>query len=246
MRPNGSNAGKEIESFYRLFHEEPAMRVKLAPSIMCAGYDNLAGTVRELETAGVDIIHVDIMDGEYVPNLSIGPDYIKSLRRLTKMPLDLHFMCVEPEKYIGMFVPLPGDRVSFHPETTYHPHKLLVDIRKHGCLAGLAMGPHLPASALEELAWDIDFVTIMTIDTGMPATTFLGRALDKIEEVKAMGRADGKDICAQIDGSVCFDNVAEVIAKGADVLILGYAGCFNSEFGITATLNRMKNIVRNL
>ena len=222
------------------------MRIKLAPSIMCSNYKNLEAVFRELEGVGVDMIHVDVMDGKYVPNLIIGPDYVKCLRRLTKLPLDLHFMCVDPEHYVRMFDPRPGDYVSFHPETTYHPHRLLVELKKRECVTGLVMGPHLPASALEELVRDIDYVTIMTIDTGVPASTFLGRALDKINKVKSMGRAEGREIYAQVDGSVRFDNAAEIVAKGADVLILGYPGCFNDDPGITASLNRIKDIVKDL
>ncbi len=219
------------------------MNTRLAPSIMCAGYEDLGGTLRELEAAGADLIHVDVMDGKHVPNLMLGPDYVKTLRRLVKLPLDIHFMCLEPERFLSMFDPQPGERVAFHPETTRHPHRLLKEIQKRGCLAGAVLGPALPAGALEELAPDLDFITVMSIDTGVPASTFLPRTLDKIAPVKAMGRAWGKDIYAQVDGSIGPDNAAQAVAKGADVLILGYLGCFVEGVGIAAMLGRMKKLI---
>lgn len=222
------------------------MRIKLAPSIMCADYANLEATVRELEEAGADILHVDIMDGRYVPNLVIGPDYVRTLRRITKLPLDLHFMCLEPERFIPMFEPAEGEMIGFHPDTTLHAHKLVMDVKRRGCRAGLLLGPHLGPDAIAELAPDLDYFTVMTIDTGFPGGGFYPRNLDKIGKVKAIAKAHGGEITALVDGGVSFDNATDAVAKGADILCLGYAGCFNRELGVRATMERIISLVKDL
>lgn len=222
------------------------MRVKLAASIMCADYANIENAIREVEENGVDFIHIDIMDGRYVPNIIIGPDYVKMLRRITRLPLDMHFMCVEPETLIPLFDPQPGERISFHPETTYHAHRVVADLQACECLAGVALSPAYPVTVLEELLFDVDLATVMTIDTGYAGSRFLPRMLEKISRIKEMANACGKQIEVAVDGSITVDNAAGVVEKGADVLILGYAGCFNKDVGIKAALNGIKEQVVDL
>ena len=222
------------------------MRIKLAPSIMCADYAGLEREVRDVEKAGADLIHFDVMDGHYVPNFVGDAGLAKALHGLTGLPLDIHLMCLDPERYLDIFPLRPGDRISFHPETSRHPHRLVESIRSRECLAGAAIRTDLPAGALEELAPELDYFTVMTIDAGRPGAAFRSRALEKIARVKDMAEAGGREIFAQVDGSVRPDNVTEIAGKGADVLILGYPGCFDRKLGTAAAMGRIRDVVAGL
>ncbi|MDR1519598.1 MAG: ribulose-phosphate 3-epimerase [Planctomycetota bacterium] len=219
------------------------MRIKLAPSIMCADYAGLEREIRDVEKVGADIIHFDVMDGHYVSNFVGDAGLVKALHGLTNLPLDIHLMCLEPERYLDIFPLRPGDGISFHPETSRHPHRLVESIRSRACLAGAAIRTDLPAGAMEELAPELDYFTVMTIDAGMPGTAFRFRALEKIAKVKDMAKAGGREIFAQVDGSVRPDNAAEIVGKGADVLILGYPGCFDRELGTVAAMGRIRDVI---
>ena len=218
------------------------MRMKLAPSIMCADYARLEREVRDVEKAGADLMHFDIMDGHYAPNFVGDLGLVKALHSLTSLPLDIHLMCLEPNRFLPMLPLRPGDMVSFHPDAFHHPRRLLQDIRSRGCLAGLAIRTDLPAGAMEELAPELDYFTVMTIDVGLPGTAFQARPLDKIAKLKEMAASgDGKKPFAQVDGGVKLDNLEAIVEKGADVLILGYPGCFDRERGVIDTMGAIRD-----
>jgi len=218
------------------------MKVKFAPSIMCSDLSQLGLTVKELEKANVDMIHIDIMDGQYVPNIVLGTDIVNALRDITSLPLDLHFMCKEPERIISMFDPKPGERVTFHPETTYHPHRLLQQLKQRQCIPGLVLSPGQPLEIIEELLPDIEVLQLMAVHPGFPGAKFQWSCLEKAKKFKKMAESQGLNISLSIDGSVGPDNARMIVEAGFDVLILGYAGCFAAEYGIGEMISRMRAI----
>ncbi|MCL1999832.1 MAG: ribulose-phosphate 3-epimerase [Planctomycetes bacterium] len=220
------------------------MTVKLMPSMMCASYANLLADVRLLEGAGVDYLHVDVMDGHFVPNLTVGPDYVRCLRRITSLPLDVHLMIEEPDKFFEMFGLRAGDRLSFHPEAARHPHRSLMKIKTLGLGAGMALNPATPLSAVEELLPDLDFIQIMSVNPGFAGQPLIPRTLDKVRRLSSRLRELGRDIDLTVDGSVQFDNLLEIVASGATCLVLGPFTCFNPELGIEQSLAKVKELLR--
>jgi ribulose-phosphate 3-epimerase len=209
---------------------------------MCADYAKLEREVRDVEGAGADLIHFDIIDGHYAPNFAGDLGLIRALHRLTSLPLDIHLMCLDPERFLAILPLRPGDRVSFHPDAFRHPRRLLQDIRSRGCLAGLAIRSDLPAGALEDLAPELDYFTVMTIDVGLPGTAFQARPLDKIAKLKSLAASGGgKEPFVQVDGGVKLDNLEAIVKKGADVLILGYPGCFDRDRGAACTMGELRD-----
>ncbi len=220
------------------------MPVKLMPSMMCASYAHLREDVRLIERAGVDYLHVDIMDGHFVPNLTVGPDYVKCLRRLTDIALDVHLMTEEPDKFFGMFGLRAGDRMSFHPEATCHAHRCLGKIKALGLGAGLALNPGTPLSAVEDLLPDVDFIQIMSVNPGFAGQPLIPQTLDKVRRLAARLRELGRAVDVTVDGSVQFDNLLRIVDSGATCLVLGPFTCFNQELGIEKSLARVKEILR--
>lgn len=217
------------------------MQIKLAPSMMCSNYANLAEDVRLIDEAGMDYLHCDIMDGHYVPNLIVGPDYIKTLRKIAKTKIDLHLMVEKPEMFIDMFDMQPGERISFHYETTYHPQRLVTQLKKMGLETGIAMAPSVPLAVLEDMLPDLDFVQIMTISPGFAGQPLINSMMDKIVRLRAMLKGNNMDIV--VDGCVDYENISKFIDVGSNVFVLGLYSCFDKELGIADALKRIKKIV---
>jgi ribulose-phosphate 3-epimerase len=199
---------------------------KLSASILSADFGRLAEQVRAAEQAGVDWIHVDVMDGHFVPNLTIGPGVTKAIRRATKLPLDVHLMISNPERYLEQFVEAGADWLGIHAEATVHLERLIQNIKELGVKASVSLNPHTPLDCLEYVLKDVDLVLLMTVNPGFSGQKFIRGVLPKIRRLRQMIDEQKLDVLIQVDGGVSLDTVDEIVAAGADVLVSG-SGIFN-------------------
>ncbi|HEX9884238.1 MAG TPA: ribulose-phosphate 3-epimerase [Desulfobaccales bacterium] len=199
---------------------------KLSASILSADFGRLAEQVRAAEQAGVDWIHVDVMDGHFVPNLTIGPAVTKAIRRATKLPLDVHLMISNPERYLEQFVEAGADWLGIHAEATVHLERLIQNIKELGVKASVSLNPHTPLDCLEYVLKDVDLVLLMTVNPGFSGQKFIRGVLPKIRRLRQMIDEQKLDVLIQVDGGVSLDTVDEIVAAGADVLVSG-SGIFN-------------------
>jgi ribulose-phosphate 3-epimerase len=203
------------------------MSVRIAPSILSADFARLGEAVAMAERGGADLIHVDVMDGHFVPNITIGVPVVKSLKRIAKVPLDVHLMIENPDLYIGPFAEAGASMVSVHVEAVRHIHRTVQAIKALGVQAGVAINPGTPVKALSEIAGDLDYVVVMSVNPGFGGQTFIPRSESKIREVRALLDEAGNPAPIEIDGGVDEQNVARVVAAGARIVVAGSA-VFNS------------------
>ncbi|HET8728511.1 MAG TPA: ribulose-phosphate 3-epimerase [Alphaproteobacteria bacterium] len=196
---------------------------RIAPSILSADFANLGEEVRAMAGAGADMIHVDVMDGHFVPNLTIGPGVVKALRPHTDRPLDVHLMIAPVDWSIAEFAAAGADIITFHPEAGFHPHRTVQLIKSHGVKAGLALSPGTPVAAVEELIGDIDLVLVMTVNPGFGGQSFIESQLDKIARLRGMIDASGRKIDLEVDGGITTETAPRAVAAGADLLVAGTA-----------------------
>ena len=199
-------------------------KIKVAPSILSADFSRLGEEIRAVEAAGADIIHVDVMDGHFVPNITIGPLVVQAARKVTKLPLDVHLMIENPELYISDFAKAGADYLTVHAEAAYHLHRLVQSIREHkGVKAAVSLNPATPLEALDYVLSDLDMVLIMSVNPGFGGQAFIPSQLDKIRALRK--RIDDRrlNLEIEVDGGVKTDNAAEVAAAGADILVAGSA-----------------------
>lgn len=199
-------------------------RIKIAPSILSADFSRLGDEIRSVEAAGADLIHVDVMDGHFVPNITIGPLVVEACRKVTKLPLDVHLMIENPERYIPEFAKAGADYLTVHVEAATHLHRLVQNIREHGNVkAGVSLNPATPLEALDYILGDIDLVLIMSVNPGFGGQAFIPSQLDKIRSLRQ--RIDSRKLSAviEVDGGVKADNAAGIAAAGADILVAGSA-----------------------
>ena len=197
--------------------------LRIAPSILAADFAALGAAVAAVERGGADLIHVDVMDGRFVPNITIGIPIVSALKRVATVPLDVHLMIVDPERHIDAFVKAGAAMVSVHVEVSPHLHRTLSAIRELGARAGVALNPSTPASALESVAGQLDFAVVMSVNPGFAGQTFIPRSASKIQEVRRL--LDSADSRAQveIDGGVHSRNIAQVVDAGADIVVAATA-----------------------
>jgi ribulose-phosphate 3-epimerase len=199
-------------------------KVKVAPSILSADFSRLGEEIRAVEAAGADIIHIDVMDGHFVPNITIGPLIVQAARKVTKLPLDVHLMIENPELYIADFAKAGADYLTVHAEAAYHLHRLVQTIREHkGVKAAVSLNPATPLEALDYVLGDLDMVLIMSVNPGFGGQAFIPSQLDKIRALRKRIDDRGLDLEIEVDGGVKTDNAAEVAAAGADILVAGSA-----------------------
>jgi ribulose-phosphate 3-epimerase len=196
---------------------------RIAPSILSADFGRLAEEVRAVAEAGADWIHVDVMDGRFVPNLTIGPPVVKALRRVTDLPLDVHLMIVEPERYVGAFAEAGADTITVHAEACPHLHRVLQQIRALGKRAGVSLNPHTPASVLEHVLAELDLILVMSVNPGFGGQSFIPAVLPKIARLREMIDASGAAIDLEVDGGIRAGTARQVVEAGADVLVAGSA-----------------------
>jgi ribulose-phosphate 3-epimerase len=197
--------------------------IQLAPSILSADFAHLADQVEQASAGGASVIHVDIMDGHFVPNLTIGPPVVKSLRRATQLPLDCHLMIENPDQYIADFAEAGADWISVHQEACRHLNRTLHLIKSHDCLAGVVINPATPVDALSEVLDIVDYVLVMSVNPGFGAQKFIPATLHKMRKLAELRAEHGYQFRIEVDGGVGLDTVAEVVRAGAEILVAGNA-----------------------
>jgi len=200
------------------------LKIKVAPSILSADFSRLGDEIRAVEAAGADIIHVDVMDGHFVPNITIGPMIVQAARKMTKLPLDVHLMITNPELYIVDFAMAGADYITVHVETAFHLNRLVQSIKEHkGIRAAVSLNPATSLSSLDYILEDLDMVLIMSVNPGFGGQAFIPTALDKIRTLRKLINDRGLKTEIEVDGGVKPENAAEIIKAGADILVAGSA-----------------------
>ena len=197
--------------------------IRIAPSILSADFAALGRDIAAAERGGADLIHVDVMDGHFVPNITMGPPIVRAVKRVATRPLDVHLMIEHPDLYIEEFVRAGASMVSVHVETVPHLHRTLTYIRSLGAQAGAVLNPSTPAMALEAIAASLDFVVVMSVNPGFGGQTFIPQSLDKIRRVRAVLSAAGSSAPIEIDGGVDASNIEAIAAAGASIFVAGQA-----------------------
>jgi ribulose-phosphate 3-epimerase len=195
--------------------------VKIVPSLLSADFADIAGDIRLVEAAGADALHLDSMDGRFVPNFTWGPKIVKDLRKLTSLPFDCHLMIVEPEKYVDAFREAGADIITFHYEATPHAHRLLQHLRSIGARAGIGINPGTPVSMLVDLIEECDQILVMSVNPGFGGQAFIERALVKLREVRDLIDARNPACDLEVDGGIGVENIERAVAAGATMLIAG-------------------------
>lgn len=216
--------------------------VLIAPSVLSADFSRLGEEVRAVEKAGADLVHVDVMDGRFVPNITIGPLVVRALREHTKLPLDVHLMIAEPEKYVEEFALAGADIITVHAEATHHLQRLLKKIRSLGKKCGVSLNPHTPLSAIEWVLSDLDLVLIMTVNPGFGGQTFIPQMIQKIELLREKVGKYSLPVDIEVDGGINVENVANVVKAGGNIIVSG-SGIFKTvDYG--ATIKEMRKRFR--
>jgi len=217
-------------------------RIKIAPSILSADFARLGKQVEEAQVAGADYIHVDVMDGHFVPNITVGPLVVKAVRGVTSLPLDVHLMIEKPDRYLEAFCAAGADILTVHVETCPHLHRTVQQIKELGCRAGVTLNPSTPVVALEEILAYVDLVLVMTVNPGYGGQSFIESTLSKIERVRAMLDRLDSHADLEVDGGVDPWTAPSVVRAGADVLVAGSA-VFDSAEGIAGAIARLRAAV---
>ena len=206
----------------------------LAPSILSADFGRLAEEISAAERGGAGIVHVDVMDGHFVPNLTVGPPVVRSINRVARVPLDVHLMIEDPDRYIPAFVEAGAGLISVHVEVLPHLHRTLGLIKSLGAQAGVVLNPSTPVGCLEEVAADVDFVLVMTVNPGFGGQTFIPRSASKIRAMRALLDEAGNPAPIEVDGGIDEHNIAHVVEAGADWIVAG-SSVFGSDDAEAAT-----------
>jgi ribulose-phosphate 3-epimerase len=215
-------------------------RVRIAPSILSADFSKLGEEVRAIEAAGADYIHVDVMDGHFVPNLTIGPAVVRALRPYTRLPFDVHLMISPVDAYLPDFAEAGADIITVHPEAGPHLHRTVEIVKSLGKKAGVALNPATPIEAVEQLLGDIDLVLVMSVDPGFGGQSFIVSQLDKIRAMRKRIDALGRPIELEVDGGINPETAREAIAAGADVLVAGTATFHGGPASYAANIARLR------
>lgn len=200
------------------------MTGKIAASLMCVDFSDIRGSIKKLEQANIDYLHIDIMDGRFVPNFTLGPDFVKKIRKMTDIPCDIHMMVCEPERHIGIFEPREGDIISVHAEATVHLQRTLQRINDTGATAAVALNPATPIDTLQYVLDDIGVVLVMTVNPGFAGQKLAPATLGKITDVRRL--LDGRGAEIMVDGNVSIENARKMHAAGADIFVAGTSSLF--------------------
>jgi ribulose-phosphate 3-epimerase len=210
-----------------------AQPVLIAPSILSADFARLAEEIAAVEQAGADLLHVDVMDGHFVPNLTVGPPIVESLKKVTKLPLDVHLMITNADAFIPEFVDAGADYLTVHVEACPHLHRTIQSIKERGIKAGVTLNPATPISSLQDILGDVDLVLIMSVNPGFGGQKFIPSVLKKITEARAMLDRINSRALLEVDGGVKVDNTKEIVAAGATTLVAGSAIFSQPDYKVT-------------
>ncbi len=215
---------------------------RIAPSILSADFSRLGEEIRAVESAGADYIHIDVMDGHFVPNITIGPLIVEAVRKVTPLPLDVHLMIEHPDRYIPDFAAAGADIIVVHAEATNHLHRTVQLIKSLGKRAGVSLNPATPLTALDHIIEDLDLVLLMTVNPGFGGQSFIESCLPKIRSLRAILDSCGSEAELEVDGGVKPSNIARISHAGADVFVAGSAVFGASDY--TATISEMKRLAQ--
>ena len=216
--------------------------VEVLPSILSADFARLADEIAKVESAGIRMLHVDVMDGHFVPNLTLGPPVVKSIRKVTKLTLDVHLMIEDPDRYAPVFIQAGADQISVHQEVCRHLDRTIRMIQSEGAKAGVVINPATPVSVLDEVLDVVDYVLVMSVNPGFGNQQFLPNSLNKIRALDARRRELGVQFAIEIDGGMSVDNVSDVVRAGCDWIVAG-SSIFESA-DPAATVTRMQQLAR--
>ena len=197
------------------------MDVRVSPSILSADFSKLGEEITSVEAAGADLIHIDVMDGHFVPNITLGMPVVKKLRKVTKLPFDVHLMIENPEKYIDEFVNAGADIITVHQEACVHLHRVIQMIKKHGIKAGVALNPMTNVETLKYILPDIDMILIMSVNPGFGGQKFIPQAIKKVQQLRQLINETGSKAEIEVDGGVTFETGKPLAEAGADILVAG-------------------------
>jgi ribulose-phosphate 3-epimerase len=204
------------------------MSVRIAPSILAADFAALGSAVAAAERGGADLIHIDVMDGHFVPNLTVGPPVVRSLKRVASVPLDVHLMIEHPDAFIPAFASSGAALISVHIEAVHHLHRTISLIKELGLKAGVALNPSTPVGSLEEVASDVDYVLLMTVNPGFGGQTYIRRSTSKVRAMRELLDRAGNPAPIEVDGGIDAQTIAEVVVAGADWIVAG-SSVFHSD-----------------
>ena len=216
---------------------------RIAPSILSANFLKLGEEIKAAEIAGADMLHIDIMDGHFVPNITIGPAIVESIRKITSLPLDVHLMIEDPDKYLRDFIRAGADYLTVHYEASVHLHRTVQWIKENGAKAGVSLNPATPVWSLEHILQDADIALLMSVNPGFGGQGFIPQIIDKIKILKNILQEKRLSTLIEVDGGVKLDNVADIISAGADILVMGSAFFNSKDYG--TTIKQFRKILEN-
>ncbi|MED4760720.1 ribulose-phosphate 3-epimerase [Priestia megaterium] len=216
----------------------------IGPSLMCADMGVLKETVIRLDQAGVDFFHLDVMDGSFVPNFTMGPDLIKSIRPYTNKPFDVHLMVKNPENHLDTFIEAGANMISVHAEATEHLQRTLQTIRDKGLKAGVALNPSTPVEELKYVIDTVDYITVMTVNPGFAGQKFIPLMYQKVKDLKHLFDKEGYNIDIQVDGNIGYETIPGVIENGANMLVCGTSSLFKSEITFEEAVSQLKKFIK--
>jgi ribulose-phosphate 3-epimerase len=205
--------------------------IRIAPSILSANFLKLGEEIKAAEAVGADLLHIDIMDGHFVPNITIGPFIVEAIRSVTSLPLDVHLMIEEPDRYLTDFIKAGADYLTVHYETSVHLHRTVQRIKESGVKAGVSLNPATPVWNLDHILQDIDVALLMSVNPGFGGQEFIPQAINKITTLKKLIREKEVSTCIEVDGGIKLNNAQDVIAAGADILVMGSAFFNSKDYG---------------